>query len=172
MQPKTNHCCGRGIFSFQSCQKRYRQRRQEQALLLRRLAHRERLTLVGRHVCLGYTSILLGIALLLSILGILHSKVVSWDRIDNPRSVALVAWGFGMGIGCSVVLLVAESSRHFRMVTHIVAIDEELQEVDTVGTDEDENDEKDDILEAILDDDDTNDNGNDDDYNPTAEERV
>ena len=106
------------------------------------------MNLVARHICLGYTSILLGIALLLGILGILHSKVVSWDAIDDPRSVALVAWGFGMGIGCSVVLLVAESSRHFRMATHIVAIDEELQEVDTVGTDEEQQDDDDDAAAA------------------------
>lgn len=170
-QPKTNRC-GFGILSFQSCQKRCRQRRHEQALLLRRLAHRERLNLVARHICLGYSSVLLGIVILLSILGIVHAKVVSWDKIDDPRSVALVAWGFGMGIGCSVVFLVAESSRHFRMATHIVAIDEELQEVDTVGTEEDAQ-EAEEIRQNDDKDGDTDENSDTGEaYNPNAEERV
>ena len=50
----------------------------------------------------------------------------------------LLSWGFGMGMSCSFVLIFAESSRHFRWAAHVLAMDEELQEIDTVSTTEDD----------------------------------
>jgi len=61
-----------------------------------------------------------------------------------------------MGLGISFVLVFAESSRHFRWATKILTLDEELQEVDTITTQEDAE-----LIESYFDDDDDDAEGND-----------
>lgn len=90
---------------------------------------------------------------------------IEWSAQDSTLSAALLGWGVGMGLALALVLMVAESRRHFSCATAIQTLDQELQETDTIGTQED--DEL--ILEWYANNDEEQEEGDNDDGNVDTE---
>jgi len=169
--PRKAFRCG-----IQTFQRRYQQRLYQQKRKIQRLSHRERLNRVSRHNFLGNLSIVAGSLLFVAIVVVILAQVSSWKNskvMVDVKSVALLSWGLGMGLGCSFVMVFAESSRHFRWATQIQTIDEELQEIDTITTQEDADLMKFDDLDDDLDRDDNDDEDvTKDGYNSNGEDQV
>ena len=101
------------------------------------MTHRERLRLVSLYSALGWISLLVGSGLGICVTWVACEQI-EWSAQESTLGAALLGWGVGMGLALALVLMVAESRRHFSCATAIQTLDEELQETDTIGTQEDD----------------------------------